>query len=372
MKKLSFSSLLITAITLLLATIIGAKLFQFKSMADAAENMVLPPETVSTFTIEKQSWTKSLHAIGTIDPIQGVLLQSEIDGVVNIINFDNGQEVKKGDMLIQLDISVEKAELKAAKALAHLAKLELERAKRLQKSGSIPESELDRAFAEAARRNAEVENIEARIDRKTLYAPFNGIVGIRKINLGQYIASGTAIVSLQENESVYVNFSLPQNEISNVNNGYIIKLTCDAYPQQNFEGELTAISPEIDPKTRSFSLQGTFINSEALLKPGLFVRLEIFLPGLDEVIVIPSTAIIYAPYGNSVYKIEESENGTIARQHFITTGRQKGDFISITKGAKLGDIVVSAGAFKLRNGISVRVNNDLAPEPELKPVPNNS
>ena len=372
MKKLNFSGILIIAITLLLVVIFGTKITQFKLMASLAENLVLPPETVSTFVVEKQSWTKSLYSIGSIEPVQGVLLQSEIDGVIRAINFENGAKVKKGELLIQLDISVENTELKAAKALAHLAQLELERAKRLLKSGNIPESDLDRARAEAASRNAGVENIEARIARKTLRAPFSGIVGIRQVNLGQYIASGTPIVTLQENETVYANFSLPQNEISKVRNGYSVRLTSDAYPQKTFDGKITAISPDIDPTTRSISIQGTFKNSKSLLKPGLFVRVEISLPEQDNVIVIPSTSIIYAPYGNSVYKIEESENGSIARQHIITTGRQNGDFVSIISGATVGDVVVSAGAFKLRNGISVRVNNDLAPTPELRPSPDNS
>lgn len=372
MKKVLFSLLLVAALVLLLAVIFGTKVFQLKSMAAAADGMGPPPETVSTFVIEEQTWTNSLRAIGSIEPIQGVLLETEIAGVVQSINFDNGQAVEVGELLVQLDVKVELAELRAAQALARLAEVELERAKRLRESGNVPQSDLDRAVAEEQRTQAEVENIQARIDRKTIRAPFTGKVGIRQINLGQFVPSGAPIVALQANETVYANFTLPQKALNKLKSGYKIKLISDAYPERTFEGLLTAISPEIDPTTRSVALQGTFENPDGLLQAGLFVRVEVNLPDLSNVIVVPATAILYAPYGNSVYKIEDDENGTIARQHFISTGTRKGDFVSIVKGAEAGDVVVSAGAFKLRNGTSVTINNDLAPKPKLDPKPNNS
>ena len=370
MKKFKF--VLLTVLVLFLAIVFGTKKLQFATMSAAAGAMTPPPVTVSTFVVEEQTWPRSINVIGSINPIQGVLLQTEVNGVVRVIDFENGNEVQAGDLLVQLDISVEEAELRAAKAIASLTVLELKRAKRLYKSGNVPQSDLDRAVAEAQRREAEVENIEARIDRKTIRAPFAGKVGIRQINLGQYLPSGADIVSLQAFDTVYANFSLPQNTLSKIKNGYAIKLTTDAYPGKTFEGELTAISPDIDPSTRSIALQGTFKNPDGLLRSGLFVRVEVCLPDISNVIVVPSTSVLYAPYGNSVYKVEESESGPVARQYFITTGEHKGDFISITKGAEMGDIIVSAGAFKLRNGVPVKINNKLAPKPKLEPKPNNS
>lgn len=372
MKKVIFSLLLVVALAGVLIVVFGTKALQFKAMGAAAEGMGPPPETVSTFVVEEQTWTKHLRSIGSVEPIQGVLLETEIGGVVQSINFENGQNVEAGDLLVQLDVEVERAELKAAEALARLAEVELERAERLHKSGNVPQSDLDRAVAEAQRAEAELENLRARIDRKTIKAPFSGKVGIRQINLGQFVPSGAPIVGLQANEKVYVNFSLPQHALGKIEEGYVIKLTSDVYPGRTFEGRLTAISPEIDPATRSVALQGTLDNSDGLLRAGLFVRVEVDLPTRSEVIVVPATAILYAPYGNSVYKIEEGENGITARQHFISIGERKGDYVSIEKGAEVGDTVVSAGAFKLRNGSQVTINNELAPEPKLNPKPDNS
>jgi membrane fusion protein (multidrug efflux system) len=368
----NFRFVLLTALFVLLIIIFGTKMLQFKAMSASADAMTPPPVSVSTFIVEEQTWSKSINVIGSINPTQGVLLQAEVEGVVRDINFENGKEVQAGDLLVQLDISVENAELRAAKALASLAILELKRAKRLNKSGNTSQSDLDRAVAEAQRREAEVENIEARIARKTIRAPFAGEVGIRQINLGQYVPSGAALVSLQSYETVYANFSLPQNTLSKIKNGYAIELTTDAYPGETFEGTLTAISPEIDPATRSISVQATFNNSDGLLRAGLFVRAEVLLPEISNVIVVPSTSVLYAPYGNSVYKVEESESGPVARQYFIKTGEHRGDFVTILDGARAGDIIVSAGAFKLRNGVSVKINNELAPKPELEPKANNS
>ncbi len=372
MKKIIFSLLLIGALILSIAGIFGTKALQFKTMGEAAEGMVAPPETVSTFVVEQQTWTESFRAVGSIEPIQGVLLETEIAGVVESINFQNGQKVEVGALLVQLDVEVERAELRAAQAQARLAEVELERAQRLRKSGNVPQSDLDRALSEEERTKAQVENLQARIDRKTIRAPFTGQVGIREINLGQYVPAGAPIVALQANEKVYANFTLPQQALDKIETGLEIKLSSDVYPDRIFEGSLTAISPEIDAATRSVALQGTFDNPDALLRAGLFVRVEVSLPYTSKVNVVPATAILYAPYGNSVYKIEESENGKVARQHFISIGERKGDYVSVVKGIEVGDVIVSGGAFKLRNGISVTINNDLAPEPKLDPKPNNS
>lgn len=372
MKKLVFSLLLIASIVLVLLILLGTKGLQFRAMGAAAEMMGPMPESVSTFTVEQQTWVRTIEAVGSVEPTQGVLLETETAGVVESINFDNGQLVQAGDVLVQLDVKVELAELKAAEALARLAEVELERAQRLRKGGNVPQSDLDRAIADEEKTKADVENIKARIARKTIRAPFTGKTGIRRINLGQYLAQGAPIVALQANERVYVNFTLPQQALGEIETGLNLVVKSDAYQELSFEGTVTAISPEIDPTTRSVQVQGTLENPDGLLRAGLFVRVEVTLPQEDLVTVVPATAILYAPYGNSIYKLESTENGLIAKQHFIRIGSKKGDFVSIEKGAEIGDQVVSAGAFKLRNGISVTINNELAPEPKLAPTPGNS
>lgn len=372
MKKFLFILSLLAGLALVLFLVFGTKIMQFGAMEEASAGMGPPPETVATFTVEAQTWTRSIEAVGSIEPTQGVLLETEVAGLVEAINFVNGQEVQAGEVLVQLDVKVEQAELKAAQALARLAEVELERAERLRTGGNVPQSDLDRAVADEAKTTADVENIKARIARKTIRAPFTGKVGIRRINLGQYLPQGAPIVALQANQQVYVNFTLPQQALGQIESGLSLKLTSDAYPETTFQGEVTAISPEIDSATRSVQVQGTLQNTDGLLRAGLFVRVEVTLPQEDHVTVVPATAILYAPYGNSVYKVESTDEGLIAKQHFIRIGARRGDFVSVEQGVEVGDPVVSAGAFKLRNGINVVVNNELAPKPELAPTPDNS
>jgi membrane fusion protein (multidrug efflux system) len=378
MKKLIFILSLVAAVVLLLVFLVGTKSMQFGAMAEAGANGGPPPDTVSSTEVGTQTWQSRLRAVGSIEPVQGVLIESEAAGLVKEIAFKNGQEVKKGDLLVQLDIDVERAQLRAAEATAKLAELEYERAKSLRASGNVPESRLDSAAADLERSKAEIENINAVIDRKTIEAPFDGRVGIRQINLGQFVAMGAPIVNLQSDENVYVNFSLPQKALSRLEESIPLMVRSDAYPQEIFEGVLTAISPEIDPTTRSVALQGTLENKERLLRSGLFVEVEVNLPDQQEVLVVPTTAILYAAYGNSVFVIEETtdeqsgEPALTAKQKFIRIGRERGDFVSVVEGLEAGDQIVSAGGFKLRNGSRIRINNELAPDPQLNPNPDNT
>ena len=279
---------------------------------------------------------------------------------------------------MQLDVDVEKAQRRAAEATARLARTEFERARSLRESGNVPQSELDRAIADLERAEAEIENLKAIIDRKTIKAPFDGRVGIRRINLGQFVSVGAPIVSLQADEQVYVNFSLPQKSLSLLTDGMRVEARSDAYLEQVFVGELTAISPEVDPTTRTVALQGTIDNPDGRLRSGLFVDVQLVTEAEEEVLLIPSTAIIYAPYGNSVFVVESEadedggESALVARQKFIRIGRTRGDFVSVTQGLEPGERIVSAGAFKLRNGDRIQIDNELAPEPRLNPEVDNS
>lgn len=342
------------------------------AMGEASEAATMPPSSVSTHRAEAQSWEMVFRSVGTVEPIRGVVLEAETAGIVDTINFENGQRVEKGDILVQLDIRVEEAQRKAAVATARLAEVEYERAKRLRKSGNVPQSDLDQAIANLDKAKADVENIQALIDRKTIRAPFSGRLGIRQINPGQYVSLGAPLVSIQSNDQVYVNFTLPQQTLPDLSEGLTINLTSDAFPDREFEGSLTAISPQVNPQTRAVELQGTFENPEDILRAGLFVRVLVKLPKSESVITVPKTAVVYAPYGNSLFVIEGKGDALVAKQKFIRTGRSRGDFIDIVKGLEAGEEVVSAGTFKLFNGAPVSIHNEMAAEPELTPEPDNS
>ena len=376
LKKQLFAFTLFLVLVLLVAFLFVTKGAQFGAMAEAAENAGPPPESVSTFIVEEQVWQEQLEAIGSVEPIQGVTIEAEIPGVVQSIHFENGQLVEAGDLLVQLDVTVEQAQLKAAHATARLAKTELKRYERLIKTGAITQSQLDRAVADCENANANVENLKAVIDRKTIQAAFTGEVGIRQINLGQYVAQGASIVSLQARESVFVNFTLPQQALAKISTGMELSLTSDVYPQKSFRGLITAISPQIDPITRTVEVQGTLNNAEGLLRAGLFVRVSVTLPKKDTVLVVPTSAVLYAPYGNSIFIVKASEvndgEGHFVSQSLIRIGEQRGDYVSIIEGLDQGDEIVSAGAFKLRNDSKVVINNELAPKPELNPTPDNT
>ncbi|MFU8848043.1 MAG: efflux RND transporter periplasmic adaptor subunit [Opitutales bacterium] len=373
LKKIIFALSLLVFAAVLVGFVVMTKLAQFGSSGEVGSGP--PPETVSTFVVERQVWERGIDAVGTVEPIQGVLLENEVAGVVRSINFKNGEPVRENDVLVQLDISVEQAQLRAAKADLSLAEVEFTRNQRLRESGNIPQSQLDRAIAVLERTKAEVENIEAIIDRKTIRAPFAGRVGIRRINLGQFLSTGAPIVTLQAYDRVYINFNLPQKTLGQIDAGLEIEVSSDSFAEESFSGAITAISPQIDPVTRSVEIQGTIENTGDKLRAGLFVRVRIKLPEDDEVLVVPATAILYAPYGNSVYRVVDSDtvgSGKIVDQSFVRISRRLGDFVAIESGLKEGDVIVSAGAFKLRNKAAVRIDNSLAPEPKTHPTPPNS
>lgn len=371
-SKIIFILCLMLGLAFLLLFVFGNKFLQFKAMSEASANAAMPPTSVSTHKAEAQSWARSLSSVGTVEPIRGIVLEAEAAGIVDTINFENGQKVAEGDLLIQFDIQVEKAQRKAAVATARLAEVEFERAERLRKGGNVPQSDLDQAIANLDKAKAEVENIQAVIDRKTIRAPFSGRLGIRQINLGQYVSLGSPLVSLQSNDQVYVNFTLPQQSLHDLSEGLAISLTSDAFPDEVFEGKLTAISPQIDPRTRAVSLQGTLDNPDDILRAGLFVKVSVKLPKSEEVIAVPKTSVVYAPYGNSLYVVTDEKGILIAKQKFVRTGRSKGDFVDIAEGLEAGEDVISAGTFKVFNGAPVSVHNEMAAKPELSPTPDNN
>ncbi|MEY3479740.1 MAG: hypothetical protein RIQ71_515 [Verrucomicrobiota bacterium] len=362
---------------LVVGVVAGIKALQIGTLIASGKNRGIPVETVSTTEVIAEKWERSVESVGSLRAVQGADLSTESSGVVTKIHFENGQEVKQGDLLLELDHETESANLRSAEAEADLARTVYERTKRLRVNSTVPQSELDAAESQLRKMAALVEQLKSTISKKQLNAPFSGRLGIRDVNLGQFVDNGDKIVSLQVLDPIYIDFLLPQQLIAGLSVGQPLQLLTDAYPGRAFDGKLTAINSEIDPVTRNIRLQGTLQNADGALRPGMFARVILTLGEAEEVIRIPSSALITAPYGDSVFVLEKetAEDGsakTLAKQRFIRAGRTLGDFVSIAQGLKPGETVVSGGGFKLRNDTPVEVNNDIAPQPQLAPTPPDS
>jgi len=365
-------------VLLVLGALAGVKIMQFQKLMAAGKAFVQPPESVSSAAVREEKWQGTLTAIGSITAVQGVTVTPDIPGIAREIAFESGAVVSKGDLLVRLDTSSEEAQLRALEAQEELARLNLARERSLRTQNMVSQSELDTAEATLKQNQGTADATRATIGKKTIRAPFAGRLGIRLINLGQYLDTGKPIVSLQSLTPIYAECSFPQQELARLKTGMRVRVTTDAYPGRQFDGTLTAINPDLDPQTRSVGLQATFDNPEQLLRPGMFARVEVLLPEEQPVLVIPATSVLSAPYGDSVYVIESKPgkaNGKpelAVRQQFIRTGRARGDFVSVESGLKPGDRIVSAGIFKLRNGMPVIENNDLTPKNDVAPRPSDS
>lgn len=368
----------VVLVVVVIAGLAAVKVFQIKKLMAAGAAFVPPPESVSSAVAHEEKWQGFISSIATIAAVQGVTITPDIPGIVQEIAFESGAEVAKGDLLVRLDTASEKSQLAAMEAQSGLARSNLARVRSLRTEGSVSQSDLDTAEATLKQYEANADTIRATIEKKTLRAPFAGRLGIRQINLGQYLDAGKPVVSLQSLAPVYADFSLPQQELGKLKTGMRVRLITDTYPGQKFDGVLTAINPDLDPVTRSVGVQATFTNADELLRPGMFARVEVLLPEEQNVLVIPATAVLSAPYGDSVYIIEarSTTNGAapqlVVRQQFIRTGSARGDFVSVESGLKPGERVVSSGMFKLRNGLTVVENNELTPKPTKTPNPADS
>ena len=358
--------------------IAGIKALQIFTMISAGKKMVPPPTTVTSADVKKGDWQPMLTAVGSISPVQGAMISAELAGTVAEINFQSGALVKKGDVLLKLDVSAEEAQMRSAEADAALAKNDLERARGLAERKVISTAEFDAVQSRYTQKTAAVENMQSAIDKKKIHAPFDGIAGIRAVNPGHMVKVGDPLVSLQGLDRVFVDFSLPQQQLADVKPDLPVRVTTDAIPDREFEGKLTAVNSSIDPTTRNVSLQATLENQDHALRAGMFARVKVLLPQKNPTLFIPSTAVSYAPYGNSVFVIEKKtddktkKENLILRQQFIRTGETRGDFVAVTDGLKADEQIVSTGVFKLRNGMDVVIDNKLAPKAELAPKPADS
>ena len=374
--KLKFTAAILMVL-LVVSVLGGIKALQIRKLIETGAAAAPPPETISSAVVVEEKWQDSLFAIGTITAVQGVTVTPEVPGAVIEIAFEAGATVAQGDVLVRFDTSSEVAQLKALEAQAEWAKINVERMRKLRTENTVAASELDQAEASFKQANANADAIRAVIAKKTIRAPFAGRLGVRQINLGQYLEAGKPVVSLQSLDRVYADFSLPQQELSRLKTGMKVRVTTDSYPEQKFEGVLTTINPGLDKDTRSIGLQATLDNPGQLLRPGMFARTEILLPGEQVVAVIPATSVLSAPYGDSVFVIETKTDSegrpTLAvRQQLVRTGRARGDLVVVETGLKPGDRIVKAGLFKLRGGMSVVENNELAPKTSEKPRPSDS
>jgi membrane fusion protein (multidrug efflux system) len=360
------------------ASLTSAKIFQFRKMDEVAKSMVHPPQPVNATEVREETWQPRFTAVGSVTAIQGIVVRSEVEGIVKEIKFEPGRSVAAGDELILLDAEVELAELRAAEASAELAQVTYQRMKELIDSRSISPSEFDTADANLKRANAQVDNLRAMIDKKTIRAPFAGKLGIREISEGQYLSRGSSVVSLQSMDPIHVDFSLPQQKLGELREGLTVHIASDAHAGVPFEGTITAINPDIDPATRNVRIQATLDNADGRLRPGMFVEVELILARSEQVKFIPATAVLHAPFGDSVFVIEKDESAEgaekplVVRQRFVRLGARQGDFVAVTSGVEVGEQIVTTGVFKLRPGTVVVIDNSLAPEFQLEPKPKNT
>lgn len=376
MKKTVFLTVL--GLLLVIGLLAGIKIWQIRAMIAQGEKFVPPPEIVTSAPVTTATWETLLLAVGSLEAVQGVTVTAEMTGKVVDIAFTAGSQVVAGDLLVQQDISVEKAQLRSAESVAELARLEYQRSKRLLATNVVSQADYDRDLAQLTQALAQADDIRAVIAKKTIRAPFSGRLGLRQVNLGQVINDGEAIVTLQSLDPIFVNFSLPQQQLTKIHTGLSVRVSSDALPGEVVTCPITAISPEVEDMTRNIRVQATMSNTKEKFRPGMYVNVAVVLPAKEEVLTIPATAVLYAPYSDSVFVVEEKEAddsspaGKIVRQQFVRLGEKRGDFIAVLSGLKAGDKVVSTGAFKLRNGQAVAVDNKLAPEFKLAPAPSES
>ena len=374
MKKRMF--IMLAAVLAFLAIIGGFKFFQIKAAMAQGASFQPQPEAVTTVIAKQEPWNATLSAIGTVEAVQGVTVSADLPGVVGDIGFTSGETVNKGDVLVRLDTKQEQAQLVAADSQRDLARLALERNKGLLAKGITSQATYDEAAAEFKQAEARAGEIRATIDRKTIRAPFSGTLGIRLINVGQYLAGGAPIVSLQSLRPAYVNFTVPQQEIGRVRIGSPVRVTSDALGQPE-SGRIAAFDSVIDEATRNARVQSIFDNRDGKLRPGMFVQAELMQGIRTDAITLPVSAISYAPFGDSVFIVEDVKgpDGKTyrgVRQQFVKLGGSRGDQIAVLTGVKPGEEVVSSGVFKLRPGAAVTVNNTIQPGNSPKPSPENS
>jgi membrane fusion protein, multidrug efflux system len=385
MKKKPFWKYLIffvVSLCLLFAAVFGLGFVKFTQIqgfiALSKSGAFEPPPTAVTTDMAKQSeWQPTLESVGTMMAVNGVTVSTDLAGIVRQIAFDSGSRVRAGDLLVRLDTTQEEAQLHQAEAQRDWASISLRRDKDLLAKHAISQSDCDNAEASYRQGQAAVDQFNALIARKTLRAPFDGVAGIRQVNLGQYLREGDAVVTLQAFDPIYANFSLPQQDLSKLVVGGPVSLRVDAFGDRSFEGKITAINSMVDQATRNVQIQATLSNPDWKLRPGMFAKVSVLMSERQNVVAIPATAIHYAPYGDSIFVVAEMKDQKGqqykgVKEQFIKVGLSRGDMISVVSGLKPGEEVVTSGVFRLKNGAHVKVNNEIKPGSDLTPHPSDS
>lgn len=362
---------------LVLSIIVFGLIFGYKAvgnyfMNDFFDNMPAPTATITATEVSEETWREQTTSIGSFRAVNGTHLSAQVGGVITSIQFENGTAVEEGDVLVTLDTDIDEAERARLAAQLEIARTEAERLKPLAESQNISESDVARAESEVAQVSAALQAQDALIRQKTIRAPFSGTLGIRQVNLGEYVAPGTPLVSLQSTDPIYLNFTLPEQRIADVHLGMAITASVDAYQNELFTGEITALAPQVQESTRSIEIQASFANAEAKLMPGMFSRVALDIAEPRSVLVIPRTAVQFNPFGNVVYVISGDDELQV-QQRLIKTGQVQGDLIEVSEGLELGERIATSGLLKLRNNAAVKINDDpdVQPPAEREPRPAN-
>ena len=368
--------LMLVAVIAFLAIVGTLKVFQIRAAMAAQGSYQPPPETVTTVVARQERWESTLNAIGTVAAVRGVTVSADLPGIIERISFDSGHQVREGQVLVRLDTKQEQAQLAAVTAALELKRLELKRATGLREEAIIAQSVYDQLAAEARQAEARVGEIRAAIDRKTIRAPFSGVLGIRQVNLGQYLAPGAPIVTLQALHPVYVHFDVPQQEVGHLRAGVEVRTVSDAF-EGTVTGRVTAIEPVVDEATRNVRVQAVFENRDGRLRPGMFVETRLAHGAGRPVVPLPASAIAYAPFGDSIFIVEavkgpDGKSYQGVRQQFVKLGGARGDQVAVLTGLEPGEEVVSSGVFKLRPGAAVQINNAVQPANSPTPKPEDS
>ncbi len=369
--------IMLASIALFFVAIGSFKFLQIKAAIAQGASWQAPPEAVTTIVTSQEKWPSTLSVIGTVAAVHGVTVSADLPGIVEKISFDSGEHVQEGETLVSLDTRQERAQLKAAESQLQLSKLNFDRTKQLLARGVIAQAEYDQLSAETQQAEARAGEIKATIERKQIRAPFQGTLGIRQINLGQYLEGGSAVVPLQSMDPVYVNFDVPQDAAAALRVGDEVRVTADSIATALPPGKVTAINSVVDEATRTVQIQSEFRNPRGRLRPGMFVEVEARLGTSTKVVALPATAVSYAPYGNSVYVVTDMKDSKGhsyrgVEQRFIKLGSGRGDQVAVVQGLKAGEEIVTSGVFKLRNGASVLVNNKIRPSNSSAPKPEDS
>jgi membrane fusion protein (multidrug efflux system) len=336
-----------------------------------------PPTAVTTDVAKKTDWQPTMDSVGSLVAVNGVTVSTDLAGIVSQIAFESGSKVRAGELLVHLDTKQEEAQLRQAEAQRDFALISLKRNKELLGKHAVAQADCDNAEASYRQAQSSVDQYAALIARKTIRAAFDGIAGIRQVNLGQYLKEGDAIVALQAFDPIYVNFSLPQQDLSKLGVGMKVELQVDAFVSQVFSGKITAINSMVDQATRNVQVQATLPNGDYKLRPGMFAKVSVVVNESKSVVAIPATAVHYAPYGNSIFIVSEmkDQQGKTykgVREQFVKVGQTRGDLVAVDSGLNPGEEIVTSGVFRLRNAAPIIINNDIKPGSELTPTPSNS